>query len=194
MKALLLLLLLTLPRLSVAQRCKCIDDGLPQEKKIADAYRYNALVFTGRVLRADTLRAGEPLHGRSQFSNADTVYPLRHSTVRYTFAISRLLKGPAGTAATVLVTARPDADGCGMTFRPDTDYLIHAYWLDLEEMLSSRESKRIPRYLATGPCGRPKELRAAPPAELRQLAWLAAQSKSQKAPAGPAATPAGRKR
>lgn len=173
MKNLLLVLAFILLRFSVAQACSCVGERISEKKKIAKAYKQDALIFTGRVLRADTRRAGDTLHGRSQFSGVDTVYTLRQATVRYTFAVSRLLKGPAG-AATVTVSARTDGSACGKVFRLGTDYLVHAYLLDQEQSLSGN-LKRIPPYFATGLCQRTKELRATRRAELRQLARLAAR-------------------
>lgn len=171
MKTLLLLsALFALLHGSTAWACSCVEEKISEQEKIAKAYKQDALIFTGRVLSAETIVTIDTLRTRTRRAGTDSIYGYqRRELVRYTFAVDRRLKGTAG-GPTVQVSAPADEAACGKVFRPGEAYLVHAFVVSQDN-----SSRPITPYFATGLCTRTKALRLTRRAELRQLARLAAR-------------------
>jgi len=172
MKISLLSLLLVLLSFAPARACSCIGERISEQVKINQAYQRDSLILVGKVVSVETIVLSlDTLHMPSWQSGADTVYTSRREGFRYTFAVTRVLKG-AATGSTIYVTTANQSSACGVSLKVGADYLLHAYKVD-QHQTPRGEIKRIAPYFATSICHRTRELKYVPRTELRQLARLA---------------------
>ncbi|WP_310395325.1 hypothetical protein [Hymenobacter sp.] len=169
MKVILLAVSLVLFTSPAVWACLCVTEKISEKEKIAKDYAQAAVVFTGRVVRAESIMRADTAHFRSRHSDRDTVLTSQHAGVRYTFAVSRLLKG-SGVGPEVFVTS--DNTSCGVALAVDSERLMYAYSVDVEPNLRGA-LRRVAPYYATDVCSRHQELRYTKAAERRQLRQLA---------------------
>lgn len=169
MKSLLLLTCLLVLLSGRGWACSCVTERISEKEQIAKDYSQAAAVFIGRIVRAEPIMRVDTAHFRSRHSGQDTVLTSRHNGVRYTFAISRLLKG-SGVGPEVFVES--DNTSCGVTLAMGSERLMYAYSVNVESDLRG-VLRRVDPYYFTDVCSRHQELRYTKAAELRQLRQLA---------------------
>ncbi|SFQ53524.1 hypothetical protein [Hymenobacter arizonensis] len=152
-----------------AWACSCVSERISEKAKISKEYEQAALVFTGRLVRAEPITTTDTAHVRSLVSGQDTVITSRRAAVRYTFAVIQLIKGQqTGTEVQVI----SDNTSCGVNLAVGTERLMYAYAVT-EDANPRGAVKKVAPYYATDVCSRHQQLRYTRGSELRQLRRLA---------------------
>jgi hypothetical protein len=162
---------------SRAWACSCVDDKLPENHKIAKSYAQSSVVFTGRVTKVEPFITTTVVRARSPHSGQDTTYTQRHESLRYTFAVSQLLKGEA-VGPTVLVETESQSAACGVSFAVGSEQLVYGYTV-AKQADTSQKVQNIPLRYATSLCSRHQELRNVKLSELRQLRQMARKASGE---------------
>lgn len=163
-------LLLTVP---AARACSCLATAAREQQQIATAYAQDALIFIGRVIKVETVVSVDTTHaGGAAPSQAGSS---RRETYRYTFAISRLLKGRV-TGRTVFIHTETSSSSCGVSLKINSRQLVHAFVVEQEQPRAQANATPAAPYYATSLCHRTKELKYAKRTELQQLYQLAKKS------------------
>ena len=179
MKNILLSVLSFLLAASSAWACSCVEDkNLSEEHKIANSYTRASLVIVGRVVKAEPVRVIDSVRTKSSFSGLDTIYTSAREQIRYTFAVSKLLKGKVAATSLVTIMSAAQSAACGVNFKTGMEYLVYAYTVDQSPGPGGTPQKTTP-YYATGLCERHQELRAVKSAELRQLRRIARKASGE---------------
>jgi hypothetical protein len=172
MKKILPLSLIILLQTATAQACSCISAGGSEKQKIITAYQQDDLIFVGQVLSVETVVTTDTLHVADTGPAEQRIRLVRHETLRYTFAVSRQLKGSA-VGSTVLITSETSSSSCGKNFKVGSKQLVYAFLVSQEASLTGGEPKSVTPYYATGLCERSQDLSHVKRTELKQLKKLA---------------------
>lgn len=154
---------------SASWACSCVEGRASEKDKIAREFGQAALVFVGRVIRAEPVRLTDTVHVRSHFSGQDTAIIYRSTALRHTFAVTQLFKGKEIGAEVIVIS---DNTSCGISLAVGTKRLMYAFLVNEEANLSGGVREITP-YYATDVCSRHQELRFTRASELRQLRQLA---------------------
>ncbi|HEX8427359.1 hypothetical protein [Hymenobacter sp.] len=157
--------------MSAARACSCVSGGGSEKQKIAAAYRQGALIFVGQVVSVETVVTTDTVRVSDTGPIEQRTRLIKHETLRYTFAVSRQLKGQL-SGSTVLISTETQSSSCGKQFKIGSEQLVYAFLVSQEASLLGGEPKSVAPYYATSLCERNQELKYVKAAELRQLNQL----------------------
>lgn len=157
---------------AVAEGCTCVSARASEKQKIATAYRKEALIFVGRVLRVDTVATTDTVQVADRGPVEQRIRLIRHEELRYTFAVSRPFKGPQNSSTVQLYTEM-QSSMCGKQFAIGSEHLVYAYQVSLKASLYGGPPVPVPPYFATSICDRNQPISRVKRGELRYLARLA---------------------
>ena len=173
MKKILLALLLLIFRMPTAQACSCVSGVRVSEKQqIAAAYQRDALIFVGKVVSVETVVTTDSVRVSDTGPVEKQFQLIRRETLRYTFAVSRQLKGTA-TGPTVFIASETSGAMCGKQFKVGSEQLVYAFLVAQKDSPYGGELRNITPYYETSLCNRSQELGQVKQAELKQLKKLA---------------------
>jgi hypothetical protein len=160
---------------AVAEACTCVSVRASEKQKIATAYRQEALIFVGRVLRVDTVATTDTIQVADHGPAEQRIRLIRREELRYTFAVSRQFKGPQNIATVQLFT-ETQSSMCGKQFAIGSEHLVYAFQVSLKVSPYGGAPVPVPPYFATSICDRNQPINRVKRGELRYLARLAQAS------------------
>ena len=157
---------------AVAEACTCVSARASEKQKIATAYRREALIFVGRVLRVDTVAATDTIQVADRGPVEQRIRLIRHEELRYTFAVSQQFKG-SQNVSTVQLYTETQSSMCGKQFAIGSEHLVYAFQVRLKASPHGGPPVPVPPYFATSICDRNQPINRVKRGELRYLARLA---------------------